>query len=137
MGILPGIAAWGALIAKNSLRAAGLGTLNMPFNPAKLIPAFEASDTYITGAFALEQGLIFTSMILSTITVYIIEKQFGKAGLWCLSAAFLSYIGLLHSFEWTMGDTVLALGLGKGANYAFSYLLFALLLFYAQWNQKN
>lgn len=136
MGILPGIAAWGALIAKNSLRAAGLGTPRMPFNPDNLIPAFEKSDTYITGAFALEQGLIFTSMILSTITVYIIERQFGKAGVWCLSAAFLSWIGLLHSFQWTPTDTVLAFGWGKGGNYALSYLLLALLLFYAQWNKQ-
>jgi AGZA family xanthine/uracil permease-like MFS transporter len=137
IGMLPGIAGWGALIAKNALRAGGFGTPEMPFNPDILIPAFEGSDTYITGAFALEQGLIFSAMILSAMTVHIIEKQFGKAGLWALSGSVLSWLGLLHSFQWTMADTVLNLGWDKGASFAFSYLLLALLLFYAQWNKSH
>ena len=137
MGLLPGIAGWGALIAKNALRAGGLGTPQMPLNPESLIPAFEASDTFITGAFALEQGLIFSAMILSAMTVHIIEKEFGKAALWALSAAVLSWVGLLHSFQWTIADTVLDLGWGKGASFALSYLLLALLLFYAQWNRSH
>ena len=137
IGILPGIAGWGALIAKNSLRAAGLGNPQMPFNPDNLIPAFEASDVYITGAFALEQGLIFSAMILSAMTVHIIDKEFGKAALWALSAAILSWLGLLHSFKWTIADTVLDLGWGRGASFALSYFLLALLLFYAQWNRSH
>ena len=137
IGMLPGIAGWGGLIAKSALRAAGLGNPEMPFNPQTLIPAFEAGDVYITGAFALEQGLIFSSMILAAITVYIIEKQFGKAGFWSLTAAFLSWFGLLHSFKWTLGDTVLDLGWGTGSSYAISYILLALLLFYAQWNKNT
>ncbi len=137
IGMLPGIAGWGALIAKNALRAGGLGNPQMAFNPETLVPAFEATDVYITGAFALEQGLIFSAMILSAMTVHIIDKEFGKAGLWALSGSILSWLGLLHSFQWTIGDTVLNLGWGKGASYALSYLLLALLLFYAQWNQKK
>jgi AGZA family xanthine/uracil permease-like MFS transporter len=137
MGMLPGIAGWGALIAKTALRAAGLGNPERPFSPQDLIPAFEANDLYITGAFALEQGLIFSSMILSAMTVHIIEKQFGKAGFWALTAAFLSWLGFLHSFKWTLGDTVLNLGWGKGSTYALSYIFLALLLFYAQWNKKD
>jgi AGZA family xanthine/uracil permease-like MFS transporter len=136
IGMLPGIAGWGALIAKSALRAAGLGSPEMPFNPETLVTAFEANDVYITGAFALEQGLIFSSMILSAITVCIIEKKFAQASLWALIAAFLSWLGLLHSFQWTLGDTVLNLGWGKGSSYALSYVLLALLLFYAQWNHK-
>jgi AGZA family xanthine/uracil permease-like MFS transporter len=132
IGILPGIAAWGALIAKNALRAAGLGTLETPFTP-DLIPLFELSDTFISGAFALEQGLIFSAMILSAIVVYIIDRQFGKAALWSLSAAVLAFFGLLHSYRWTMGDTALELGWGVGMPWAISYILLALLLFYAQW----
>ncbi len=137
MGILPGIAGWGALVTKNALRAGGLGNPQMPFNPESLIPNFEASDTYITGAFALEQGLIFSAMILSAMTVHIIDKQFGKAALWALSASVLSWVGLLHSFKWTIADTVLDLGWGKSQSFAVSYLLLALLLFYAQWNRSH
>ncbi|HEY9706395.1 MAG TPA: NCS2 family permease, partial [Allocoleopsis sp.] len=78
IGLMPAIAGWGALIAKNALRAAGLGTINQPFKP-DLIPLFKLSDTYIDGAFALEQGFIFSAMILAAITVYIIEKDFFQA----------------------------------------------------------
>ena len=137
IGLLPGIAGWGALIAKNALRAAGLGTPQMPFQPDSLIRAFEAGDIFITGAFALEQGLIFSAMILAAITVHIIEQEFGKAAIWALVAALLSWVGLLHSFEWTIADTVLALGWGKGSSFALSYFLLALLLFYAQWHQRS
>ena len=132
IGILPGIAAWGALLAKNALRVAGLGTPEKPFNP-DLIPAFQGTDTYISGAFALEQGLIFSSMILAAITVYILERDFAKAGIWALVAAALAWVGLLHSYAWTIGDTVLKLGWGAGYPWAISYALLALLLFYAQW----
>jgi AGZA family xanthine/uracil permease-like MFS transporter len=136
IGMLPGIAGWGALIAKNALRVAGLGTPEMPFEPQDLIPKFEQSDLYITGAFALEQGLIFSSMILAAMTVHIIEKEFGKAGFWALSAALLSWVGLLHGFQWTAADTVLDLGWGRGSTFALAYLLLALLLFYAQGNKR-
>lgn len=106
MGILPGVAAWGAMMAKNGLRAAGLGVPDQPFNP-KLVDAFAGSDTWIDGAFALEQGFIFTAMILATATVLIIERKFTIAGLWLLAAAVLASTGLMHGYRWTIGDTVL------------------------------
>src|SRR5678816_4068672 len=63
VGLLPGIGAWGALLAKNGLRAAGLGGPAGPFTPA-LIGEFQKQDTWIAGAFALEQGFLFTAMLL-------------------------------------------------------------------------
>jgi AGZA family xanthine/uracil permease-like MFS transporter len=134
MGLLPGIAGWGALVAKNALRVAGMGTPDQPFSP-ELLPKFAATDLFIGGAFALEQGLIFSAMILAAMTVYIIEQKFGLAALWAIAAAVLSWIGLLHSYEWTMGDTVLKLGWGAGGSWAVGYLLLAGLLLYVQWTQ--
>ena len=136
VGLLPAIAGYGALLIKNALRVAGLGTPERPFSE-ELIPLFEKTDTFISGAFALEQGLIFSAMILSAITVYIIEQEFGKAALWCLVGAVLAWVGLLHSYTWTIGDTVLNLGWGTGAPWAVSYGLFSLLLLYAQWTKKS
>ncbi|BAW97805.1 hypothetical protein NIES970_27660 (plasmid) [[Synechococcus] sp. NIES-970] len=136
MGLLPGIAAWGALIAKNTLRAAGLGNPDAPFSEA-LIPGFEASDTFITGAFALEQGLILSAMILAAMTVHIIEQEFGKAALWTLGAAVLSWLGLMHAYRWTPGDTVLQIGWGAGSAWAAGYLLLTILLVYVQWTHKK
>ena len=109
MGLLPGVAAWGAIMAKNGLRAAGMGTPDAPLTP-DLIAAFEAGGTYIGGAFALEQGFIFTSMILAAVTVHVIEREFNRASLWCLAAAALSATGLMHGVGWTIGDTVGTIG---------------------------
>jgi AGZA family xanthine/uracil permease-like MFS transporter len=109
VGLLPGVAAWGALMAKNGLRAAGVGLPGgPPFSPA-LIDAFRASDTWIHGAFALEQGFIFTSTVLAAATVCIIERRFTRAALWCAAGAALSAAGLMHAYRWTPGDTAIAL----------------------------
>lgn len=136
VGLLPAIAGWGALIAKNSLRAAGLGTVDKPLSP-DLVPLFKLSDTYIDGTFALEQGFIFSAMILAAITVYIIERDFRQAGFWSLGAAVLSWVGLMHSYRWTVADTVINLGWGTGSSWAVGYILLALLFFYVALTQKN
>jgi adenine/guanine/hypoxanthine permease len=136
VGLLPGIAGWGALIAKNALRATGLGTPEKPLTPA-LIEQFKLSDTYIDGAFALEQGFIFSAMILAGITVYIIERNFRKAAYWSICAAILSWFGLMHSYRWTAADTVVNLGFGAGTPWAVGYILLAILLFYAEWQARH
>jgi AGZA family xanthine/uracil permease-like MFS transporter len=101
--MLPGVAAWGALMAKAGLRAG-----NTPMTEA-LVPAFQRADVWIDGAFALEQGFIFTAMLLSAATVAVIERRFTLAAAWCLTAALLSALGLMHSYRWTPADTVLSL----------------------------
>jgi adenine/guanine/hypoxanthine permease len=135
VGLLPGIAGWGALIAKNSLRAAGLGTPQQPFSDT-LIEKFRLSDTYIEGAFALEQGFVLSAMIWAAITVHIIEQRFGQAALWSLAAAVITWVGLMHSYQWTVADTVVQLGWGVGSQWAISYALLTLLFFYAAWRQQ-
>jgi adenine/guanine/hypoxanthine permease len=136
VGLLPGIAGWGALMAKNALRAGGMGTPDHPFTPA-LIQQFKLSDTYIDGAFALEQGFIFSAMILAAITVYLIERKFRKAAYWSIGAALLSWVGLMHSYRWTIADTVVNLGFSAGASWAVGYLLMAILFFYVDWQERK
>lgn len=109
VGILPGVAAWGALVAKNGLRAAGMGGPGgEPFGPA-LVERFLAADTWIHGAFALEQGFIFAAMLLAAATVAVIERRFASAARWSFAAAGLSALGLMHSYRYTAADTVVAL----------------------------
>ncbi len=136
IGLMPAIAGWGALIAKNALRVGGLGTINKPFTP-DLIPLFKLNDTYIDGAFALEQGFIFSAMILAAITVYIIERDFFQAGFWSLGAALLSFLGLMHSYDWTIADTVIKIGIGTGTKWSVGYILLAILFFYAGFTNKK
>lgn len=130
VGLMPAIAAWGALMAKTALRVAGLGTPDNPFTP-DLVAPFKLSDTYIDGAFALEQGFIFSATILAALTVCIIERQFLQAALWSLAAALLSWVGLMHAYQWTPADTVLHFGWGTGSSWALGYGLLAILMLYA------
>jgi len=134
MGILPGVAAWGAVMAKNGLRAAGFGNPDSPFD-AQLVEAFQGSDTWIDGAFALEQGFIFTAMILASATVLIIERKFTIAGIWLLVAAALASTGLMHGYRWTVGDTVLDVfapwNHPERMGWALGYLAMAAVLFLA------
>jgi adenine/guanine/hypoxanthine permease len=136
VGLMPAIGGWGALIAKNSLRAAGMGNPAQPFTPA-LIDKFKLGDTFIDGAFALEQGFIFSAMILAAITVYIIDRRFYLAALWSLGAAALSWVGLMHSYGWGLADTVIRLGWGAGDRWAVGYVLLAILFGYAGWTTRH
>jgi AGZA family xanthine/uracil permease-like MFS transporter len=133
VGLLPGIGAWGALLAKNGLRAAGLGGAAGPFTPA-LLAEFQKQDTWIAGAFALEQGFLFSAMLLSAAVVGVIERRWTSAAAWCLVAAALSAVGLMHSYQWTFADT--ALRLSPAWPFVFGYLAMAVLFFSARWTTE-
>jgi AGZA family xanthine/uracil permease-like MFS transporter len=134
VGMLPGIAAWGALMAKNGLRAAGLGGPAGPFGES-LIAEFQKSDTWIHGAFSLEQGFLFTSMLLSAAVVAVIERRFTVAAAWCALAALLSASGLMHSYQWTFADT--ALSLTPAWPFAIGYAAMAFVFFTARWTTQE
>jgi AGZA family xanthine/uracil permease-like MFS transporter len=134
VGLLPGIGAWGALMAKNGLRAAGIGGVAGPFSE-KLIGEFQKSDTWIHGAFAIEQGFLFTAMLLSAAVVGVIERRWIVAASWCACAAILSALGLMHSYDWTFGDT--ALKLSPAWPYVIGYSGMALVFLTAQWTTEE
>ncbi len=130
VGLLPGVAAWGALLAKTSLKVAGMGT---PANPlsAEVLPRFQSTDMWLGGALALEQGFIFSAMILAAVTVAIIERKFNQGALWCAVAAVFSGIGLMHSYAWTPTDTVISLN--PAWPFVAAYLIMGLILCLAPW----
>ena len=134
VGLLPAIGAWGALMAKNGLHAAGMGGAARPFSEA-LIGEFQKSDTWIHGAFSLEQGFLFTSMLLSAAVVCVIERKWNAAGAWCAAAALLSATGLMHSYQWTPDDTVLSLT--PAWPFAIAYAVMAVLFFTARWTTEE
>jgi AGZA family xanthine/uracil permease-like MFS transporter len=134
IGILPGLAAWGALLAKNGLRAAGLGASDRPFTDA-VVGEFLKGDTWIQGAFSLEQGFLFTSMLLSAAVVGVIERRWTWAAGWCFAMALLSAAGLMHSYQWTPGDTVLRLA--PAWPFAIGYTVMALTFLTAPWTTEE
>lgn len=131
VGLLPGVAAWGALQLKNGLRAAGVGTSGGPPFGEQLIAAFLGSDTWAHGAFALDQGFILTAMILAAVTVAIIERRFALAALWCGVATALAAFGLLHSYRFVASDTVVALA--PAWPWVTAYAIMAAIFLAARW----
>ena len=130
LGLLPGLAGWGALLLKAGLRAGGAGSAAQPFGPALLAPLQQA-DVWASGAFALEQGQIITAMLLAGMLVYVIERRFLAAALCAGLAAAAAWLGVIHAWRFTQSDTVLQLGWGSGGSWALGYLLMALVFLLA------
>jgi AGZA family xanthine/uracil permease-like MFS transporter len=126
LGLLPGLGAWGVLMAKDGLRA-GATT----FSP-ETVAQMTAAGNYIGGGFALEQGFIFTAMIMSAVTVHLIEKKFVNASLWCLAAAALSGVGLMHSYAFTPTDAIGNFGF-PAWQYTAGYVTMAAIFLGARW----
>jgi AGZA family xanthine/uracil permease-like MFS transporter len=131
VGLLPSIAGWGVFMAKAGLHAGGVGIAGgQPFS-VQLVRLFERADIWFDGALRLEQGFILSSMILAAATVAVIERQFSQAGAWCLGAALLSALGLMHSYQWAFGDTVLLLA--PAWPWVAGYMVMAVVFVVARW----
>ncbi len=126
VGLLPGLAAWGTLLAKQGLQVAGGGVSD------EAIAKFQARDTYIDGAFALNEGFVVTSMILAAIAVAVIDRRFRAGAWWAVAAAALAAVGLIHSYRVAGGDTALAL-FEPAWRWVVGYLAVAALLAVAPW----
>lgn len=111
VGLLPALAAWGALLAKGALRAVGYGTPQGPSFSMALLEKFRAEKVFLEGAFALEQGFIYCALIWSTLTYCIVERQFRRAAAWSAMAGSLSLLGLMHAWKFTASDTVISVPL--------------------------
>jgi AGZA family xanthine/uracil permease-like MFS transporter len=107
VGLLPSVAAWGMLMAKYGISAAQALTKSGPLFSEELLKSFPP-NTWPDGGFRLEQGFIFTSIILAAATVAVIERHFIRAALWCWAAAILTLVGLMHSYRFMPTDAVMA-----------------------------
>jgi AGZA family xanthine/uracil permease-like MFS transporter len=67
--------------------------------------------------------------------VGVIERQWLVAAAWCAAAALLSAAGLMHSYQWTSGDT--ALKLAPAWPFAIGYTAMALLFVTAKWTTEE
>jgi AGZA family xanthine/uracil permease-like MFS transporter len=121
-------------MAKGGLHAAGLGGPAGPFSES-LVAEFAKSDIWIEGAFALEQGFLFSSMLLAAAVVGVIERRWLSAAGWCAVAALLSATGLMHSYRWTATDTILHLG--PAWPFVIGYAVMALVFFTARWTTEK
>jgi AGZA family xanthine/uracil permease-like MFS transporter len=122
LGIVPALAAWGMLMVDSGLRAAGKSLYAVGVAPFGQSPAMH-------GMISLQQGFIFTSMIFAAIGVALIERRFEHAGLWSLTAAALSFVGVIHAYNLTPAGVTNRFGFLAAPEFAAGYLMLAVLFF--------
>jgi AGZA family xanthine/uracil permease-like MFS transporter len=103
VGFFPALAAWGLMLLEAALRAAGTNVEAVGIKALAL-------QMPIAGLIALERGFIFTSMILSAMTVCLIDKRYRAAAMWAVVAAVVSATGLMHGYALENGAVVNAYG---------------------------
>jgi adenine/guanine/hypoxanthine permease len=121
LGLIPALASWALLLINTAVMKAGASLFDVA-------PRF-GGDLYIYGVISLSQGFMLTCMVFSSMMVFVIEKQFIKASLWTLCAAFMSYFGVIHAYKLVPGAGVINnLAPGAAKSFALVYLAASLVL---------
>jgi AGZA family xanthine/uracil permease-like MFS transporter len=121
LGLIPALASWALLLINTAVLKAGAGLFDVA-------PRF-GGDLYIYGVISLSQGFMLTCMVFSSMMVFVIEKQFIKASLWTLCAAFMSYFGVIHAYKLVPGAGVINnIAPGAAKSFALMYLAASLVL---------
>jgi AGZA family xanthine/uracil permease-like MFS transporter len=103
--IIPNIASWAGGLMTNAVGAAGS-------TPAEVgEEGFADAGLVYEGTLLLGGGAILAGMVLGSIVVFIIDKKFVPAAIYCFVGAALGFIGLIHAEEvgWNVGGQI-ALG---------------------------
>ena len=96
VGLFPAIAAWGFTVTQGAFFKAGGATLQ---SLLAADPRANVNDFVLHGMISLQQGYIFTCMILAAISAFLIDRRFMTAGIWALIGAFAAAIGLTHAYQ--------------------------------------
>jgi adenine/guanine/hypoxanthine permease len=113
LAFTPHLAAWGKLQIDNALGAAGT-------NAAAIgLDKLGQSGVLYRGLEVLGGGAILAGLILGTIAVFMIDRQFLKAGAFAFAGAVLTFFGFMH------GEKI---GIGQTPVVAVSYLAVALIM---------
>jgi AGZA family xanthine/uracil permease-like MFS transporter len=95
VGLFPAIAAWGFTVAQGAFAKSGGKTLQ----DLLIDPRANVNDFVLHGMISLQQGYIFTCMILAAISAFLIDRRFITAGIWSLVGAGCAVIGLTHAYQ--------------------------------------
>ena len=134
-GLLPAFAAYVTLVVKHSLAVAKAVSGVAMFTP-DLTTRFAAERNFFAeGLFALGQGYIFTCMVFTTIIMYVIDRNYTRAAVWCLVGAALSAFGVIHTHIVAGGDVLghLNLPLPRWNSWATGYALMAIVVYSCRW----
>ena len=96
VGLFPAIAAWGFTVTQGAFFKSGGKTLQ---DLLVADPRANVNDFVLHGMISLQQGYIFTCMILAAISAFLIDRRFFTAAAWSLIGAVCAAIGLTHSYQ--------------------------------------
>ena len=82
------------------------------------------ASVYWNSLRGLGSGFLFLVLVVAAVITEVIDRNFGRAALWCLLAAVFSWIGLMHSavLRW-----------GAQPSYAIGWLSAAAIVYSARW----
>ena len=96
------------------------------------------SSLYIRGVIFLSQGFLLTSMIFSTVMVFMTERKFLKAAEWLFAASAFSFIGLIHGYRLTAaGGLQNNFSFPAAPEFGILYLLVGVILLLLHYRQKS
>jgi adenine/guanine/hypoxanthine permease len=113
IGLIPSLAAW----ARSPIIDAAL----TPGTYLEAVKSMPMKGVSLSGAIALEQGFIITSILFSAALAYIIDRQFHKAAGWLGAAAVFSFVGLIHAYTLKPFSPEPKLGLFVAPEFAIGY----------------
>lgn len=126
-GLIPGIGAFTALIVKRVLGATGYGSPEKPYGEEVFVQMTQKGNLFAEGVFALEQGWLYCSIVLTSAMVAIIDKRFTALMGWLAVGGGLAAIGIIHNYR--ILDTDITTQLGPAWQWVLGYLLALLMLF--------
>jgi AGZA family xanthine/uracil permease-like MFS transporter len=126
-GLIPGIGAFTALIVKRVLGATGYGTEAQPYNEEVFTLITQKGNLFAEGVFALEQGWLYCSIVLTSAMVAIIDKRFTALMGWLAAGAGLAAVGIIHNYQILERD--ITTQLGPAWQWVLGYLLALALLY--------
>ncbi|MGF1530844.1 MAG: NCS2 family permease [Puniceicoccaceae bacterium] len=106
IGLMPGLAAWVLVLASSLVAGLSTGPGGQTGFHAEFLSQQSRSGNFIAGGIALQQGFLLTAMLWSTMTVFILDREFLRAAVAALIAAGLAGIGLMHGYRLVDGGIV-------------------------------
>jgi AGZA family xanthine/uracil permease-like MFS transporter len=120
VGLIPCLAGWAGLIVETVVRASGV--------PLDAVAAKTGGDLVLSGLFALGQGFLLSSILLTAMVAFVIDHRFlAAAGIALVSAA-LSLTGLIHGVAITAEGAQALAGWWVAPSFAAAYAATALVL---------
>ncbi len=96
VGLFPAIVAWGLNLVQATFFIANGTTMQAVLMNSSNV---ELQGYLLEPMIIIDRGYIFTCMILSAISAFLIDRKFFTAGVWALIGALFAGLGLTHAFQ--------------------------------------